>query len=661
MRLLQARWMFPAACVLALALGLLVYLPGLPGDFIFDDLPNLVNNDALRLHGFGWNDLMDAAFSSPTGALLRPISMLSFALDIHFFGVSPFWIKLNNILIHLGCGALLWFVAREVLRAFNRNVGRDGGDSFSPAEAAWLSLVATLLWVIHPLNLTPVLYAVQRETALAGLFTAAALYAYLAGRRREQEQGQGGWLIWVVTPLLVVLGVLCKESAALLPVYLLVLESTVLRFRGREGAVSRRVQLFLGGFLGLPALATAALLLFHPYPLLGGYSTRDFTLYQRLLSEARILLDYLRWTFVPDIRQLALFHDDIAASQGLFHPLSTLFSVILVAGLLSLGVAVRRRLPLLSLAILWFFGGHLLESSFLPLELAYEHRNYLPIFGLLLGLAGSLFLLARRGGWLKSAVALCVVAVMLFGSATALRAKEWSSELEFAKAEPRHHPDSPRALAELTWAYLKYIVTTQDKSLIPQAVAAAARSKAADRFSINQDMGLAYMYAELKDFDNARARLHQAAEDVKQARPTPTLQVALQTVLVMATRENASLNPDMEQLLVNATQDVKAQGNACFYATLWNTLGIFRYRIYDVPGSLEAMNKTISLCPGSPIFRENYASMLLEYGNAEYAGKQLAVIRQMGDIRTLYAQRDLEARYQALLAEKAKQAPAPGK
>lgn len=646
---LEGRWLFAVACLLAVLAAALVYLPGLPGDFIFDDMPNIVQNGALHLHDLRLNSLVDAAFSSPTGSLLRPVSMLSFAFDIYFFGVDAFWIKATNILIHLGCGILLWFVAREVLRAYCRN----GGEPIGSASIAWVSLAAALIWAVHPLNLTSVLYSVQRETALAGLFTAAALFSYLAGRRREQERGGGLLLVWIITPFLTLLGILSKETAALLPVYVLVLEFTLLRFRGREGRTSRPAQAFLGVFLALPILAALALLLLHPYSILGGYNGRDFTLGQRLLSEARIVLDYLRWAFVPDIRQLALFHDDIAASQDLFHPLSTLFSVLTVLGLLALGFLSRRRWPLLSFGILWFFGGQLLESTVLPLELAYEHRNYLPIFGLMLGCSGTLYLVARKGGWLRGAVALTAVTVLMFGSATALRASEWSSELEFAKSEPRHHPHSPRALAELTWAYIQYAVLEKDPSVIPHAVEAAERSKAEDPYAINQDVGLAFMYASLKDFPNAKARLDSAAEDVKLARPSATLQMALQTMLVMATPENQSLDASMERLLVNATTNPKLMRDSCYYGTLWNTLGIFRYKMLEVPGALEAMNRAVQLCPSSPKLRENYASMLLDFGDTDYAAKQLEVLRQMRDIRTLHEWHELETRYRDALADKA--------
>ncbi len=46
---------------------------------------------------------------------------------------------------------------------------------------------------------------------------------------------------------------------------------------------------------------------------------------------------------------------------------------------------LRRRYPLLLLAVLFFLVGHSMESTLIPLEMVYEHRNYLP--GMLVCLA----------------------------------------------------------------------------------------------------------------------------------------------------------------------------------------------------------------------------------------------------------------------------------
>ncbi|HEY1992516.1 MAG TPA: hypothetical protein VGH71_08640, partial [Gammaproteobacteria bacterium] len=286
------------ACLFCGLLVLAIYAPGLPGDFLFDDFTSIVSNGALRLHDLSTSSLLQAMLSGPPGALQRPLSMLSFALTVYFSGLSPFAFKLTNIFIHLGCGVLLGFLAREILRAYAEITQRK----LSPPAIAWLSLSIATLWLVHPLNLTTVLYSVQRENALAAACTAAAALAYMTGRRRQRTGGSGGIYIWLYTPVCMFAGILCKENAALTPIYLLVIEFTVLGFGAGDRATRRQLLSFYGVFLLLPALAFCGVVAMKP-DYFFSYAGRSFTLYQRLLSESRILLDYLRWAVVPDPRQ----------------------------------------------------------------------------------------------------------------------------------------------------------------------------------------------------------------------------------------------------------------------------------------------------------------------------------------------------------------------
>jgi hypothetical protein len=114
-----------------------------------------------------------------------------------------------------------------------------------------------------------------------------------------------------------------------------------------------------------------------PYP---------FNIDQRLLTEARIVIHYLGWISLLNPEPMSLYHTDFQISNGLLRPTSTLLSIIAIiflvlAGLYSL---VKQRYPLIGFGLLWFFAGHLLESTTIPLELMFEHRNYLPSLGILL-------------------------------------------------------------------------------------------------------------------------------------------------------------------------------------------------------------------------------------------------------------------------------------
>lgn len=615
-----------------LALGVLVYLPGLPGGFMFDDLESIVYNPAMRLDSLGFDNLYFAILSSPTGGLMRPLSMLSFAFDAYFFGLNTLPFKLTNIFIHAACGLMLWWVARELLRAYTAATGR----TLSEKTMAWCSSMVTALWLVHPLNLTVVLYTVQRETSLSAFFTAGAMLSYLIGRRREREGRSGLALIWVVTPLLTAVGMLCKETAALLPVYLLVMEVTLLRFTGPGKRVSRNACGFQVLFLALPLSAAVVYLLLRPSGFFAAwYFGRDFDLYERLLTEARVVLDYLRWVFVPDIRQLALYHDDLKASRGLFDPPSTFACLLGIGLLLAAAIAIRKRLPLLSFGLLWFFAGQLLESTILPLELMFEHRNYLPIFGLIAGVSGTLWLLANERHQARIAKLAGAACLVLLASVTTVRAWEWHSQMSFAQYEVAHQPHSPRALAELGWSYGMYLNVTHDYSIIPYAVATELKEKAADPLATEPDVSIADIYAVTGDLPKAKQYLQIAASDARTAEPTNTFLFTLETLRHWKTEKDPELRYDIDAIFDNAAANPKVTKNSCYLAAVLNTYGILRETNGDIPTSAQLLHRAATLCPGNALIRINFAYLLLKYNDPKDAREQVDAIRQIHDIRYL--------------------------
>jgi hypothetical protein len=201
------------------------------------------------------------------------------------------------------------------------------------------------------------------------------------------------------------------------------------------------VTLFVPAVLGFLWLLRGAL---RP----GALAGRDFTLAQRLLTEPRVLVDYLHWTLFPDPMVLSLYHDEIAISTGLLTPWTTLGAILLLAALIGVAIWLRNRRPLVSLGIGWFFAAQLLTATIIPLELVYEQRMYFASIGVLLA-AGALLLGLR---W-KIALPLLrgfvvAVALLWFAVATNLRAQEWSNPLRLAVSEANRHPESARAVYE---------------------------------------------------------------------------------------------------------------------------------------------------------------------------------------------------------------------
>jgi len=431
----------------------LIYAPGLHGYFLFDDYPNIVNNAQIRLNALTLSSLTDAALSSDTGPLGRPISMASFALDAYFHSIDPYYFKLTNVCIHLINGLLIFRLALLLLSA---------QDGISVARRRWVALAVAAAWLLHPLNLTSVLYIVQRMTSLSASFTLLGLICYAQGRL-AMRKGQSGWP-WIGAAFLVMtpLATFAKENGALFPLYALTVEACFFRFTA--GSLRQRRALFalFGITVALPALTVLVYTLIHPQWIMSTYALRGITLPQRLYTEARILCFYVRLLVVPDPKALAMYHDDIAVSAGLLAPPVTALACLAIIGAAAWAIAYRKRHPAAAFAILFFLAGHSMESSFLPLELAHEHRNYLPIFGLLFGLMYYLLVPLRAKDDLRLRVAVAVVAVGMLAGVSLTRAAMWGDPVEMKLREAEHHPDSVRANIEAAAFYAALPATTQD-------------------------------------------------------------------------------------------------------------------------------------------------------------------------------------------------------
>ncbi|MBI5618505.1 MAG: hypothetical protein HY943_19685 [Gammaproteobacteria bacterium] len=426
--LLLRRVLFPAA---AAALVLLCYWRGLPGPLLLDDYPVL---GPLLSDGHLASDWRAQIFST-TGPLGRPVAMLSFVANAALSGTAYVEWKAVNLALHLAVGAALWWLARGLMAATRVPAQRRAG-------AAGL---LCMLWLVHPLQVSTVLYTVQRMTELSALFAVLGMGAYVAGRRALQE-GRPGWgAIGAAYLLCLPLAAFSKESGLLLPGYLAAIELTVFR---AAGAQRRRLLLLHGVTFVLPALLVAVYYATHvETALLAPYAARGMSLGGRVLTECRVLVRYLAEIVLPVRGAFGFFHDDLVISTGWLTPPSTALSAAFLAALLAGALRQAGRLPLVALGVLLFFAGHAMESTIFPLELMFEHRNYLPSFGVLLASCG--VLLALGGRHARFATAAAGTAIALCAVLTWSEAGLWARLETLMPASYALHPRSESAAANL--------------------------------------------------------------------------------------------------------------------------------------------------------------------------------------------------------------------
>lgn len=428
--------------ILALA-TILIYLPGLYGGFEFDDSVNILDNPALKLEKLTRESILTAALSGKSGPLGRSISMLSFAGNYYFTEFEPLFFKLTNLLIHLLAGLGVYVFVRQLTLALNRNTDRR--QNFLHARV--IALTTAGIWLVHPLNITSVLYVVQRMTSLAALFTFWALALYVLGRRKtlNGEHAQGLLLILAGLGPVTGLAMMSKENGALAPYLMLCIELAVFRFASPHKGMRFFLYALFSAIVLIPTFIVVVNFDRLAVYVASGYLQRDFSLIDRLLTQPQVLVFYLKLLLLPNAGAMGIYHDDFPISSSLTQNSGTLISAGVIFALLAVGIFAIKRAPALAIGILWFFVGHSMESTFLALEMVHEHRNYLPIVGPIFSAAYYFWhvdftALATRAKW---GGVMAVLAV--FGAVTYVRSVEWSNLVDHAAIEVHNHPNSDRA------------------------------------------------------------------------------------------------------------------------------------------------------------------------------------------------------------------------
>ena len=478
----------------------LAYLPGLSGGFNLDDFGNIVHNRAIQLQTLDWNSLQDAIWSFSGSNFQRPISMGSFALNWYWFGPDPYAFKLTNLLIHLATGMAVYWLMLLFLRAPRAPRPSKFSSNY------WLALTITALWLFHPLHISTVLYIYQRMAELGTLFLVLGCASYTLARLRMIER-ERDWLPAMLASFLLFmpLSLFSKETGLLLPLFTALIEISLFRFQGHGNRTDWRIPAFYGVAL---IIVLGKLVLSYNDPnnfltgLLRHFEVREFSLQERLLTQPRVMWFYLKMLLLPDLRDMGLFHDDLPLSHDWWTPPSTLPAIAALAALAAVGIILLRRAPLIGMGILWFFVGHLLESTFVPLEMVYEHRNYLPSIGIAIAVGAAIFRLAERLG--KPAVSI-VISLLLMATLLLInyhRSNNWQNAIRQHQADVMHHPQSGRALVAAGTAFAKHSNDTNGEDW-DTAIAYLQRARSLTPSILPETSLMIYSYASGNPIDPA--------------------------------------------------------------------------------------------------------------------------------------------------------------
>jgi len=448
--------------VLLLAVGA-VYGNALQNGFVFDD-HSLILMDAR----FRSLETLPRLFVGKLrgGLAYRPLRSLSFALDYALFALQPWGWHAFNILYHTLTSLFAFLIASRLLGHYRA------------------ALIVALLFALHPVQTDAVTYISGRRDLLSGLFFFFGFFAFL----RYREAGTRGWLALAGAAYL--LALLSKEMSVTLPVMFLAYD-TIRNAEGRTLPQGLMPALGRGSRLYVPLIAVGSL--FSAYVVLFAHAGERVgyyggSLWLTIMTAARAFAHYVKLLAFPVTLSADYSYNAFPVSRSLGDPAAILALLLLGAILYGL-LALRAELPMAAFGGLWFFIALLPVSHLIPHhELMAEHYLYVPSFGLFLALGAVLSRLPDTGRRATVAYAACLLALLLLGTRTVVRNRDWKDDLTLWTKTVKTVPHAARARDNLGKAYLR----RGSDDLAEREFAEAVRIRPEDP-RYRDHLGLAYL------------------------------------------------------------------------------------------------------------------------------------------------------------------------
>jgi len=429
----------------------LIYSNTFQSSWHFDDRPNIVSNPRVHIRELTCKPIFNALYANPSNdnQLSRPFAYLTFALNWYFNKDDVTGYHLVNIAIHIITAFFLYLSIINLFKTPNLR------DKYKPRSEHFIALLTAVMWAANPIQTQAVTYIVQRMALLAALFYVLGIYFYVSSRISKIARNRVLFLLGCVLSFILALG--SKENAAMFPLALVLVE--IVFFQDYTLQKTRRLLLGVVLASGMLVILIGIFYFMKGDPLyfLKGYSYRPFSFTERLMTEPRIVIYYLSQIFYPTPLRLSIQHD-VIISTGLLKPWTTLPALLAVFLLVGTGLFLVKKRPLIAFAILFFFLNHIIESTIIPLELMYEHRNYLPslflFFPVSVGIKRLIDYYQEKKILIYFVIISFVILILItFGIGTYTRNMAWATEKTLWEDAIKKAPQSTRPYYRLAVPY----------------------------------------------------------------------------------------------------------------------------------------------------------------------------------------------------------------
>ncbi len=570
-----------------LLLFLYAYIPSFHVAFCYDDNGYILEDVHIRMADFSFAGLKNAALHGLPHH--RPLSNITFALNYYFGGYDPFGYHVVNFIIHLLSWLILFrlfYLTLNLVAGFPFNRAKVERNIFLPA------LLAASLWALHPVNTQAVTYIVQRMTSLAAFFYFLSMLCYVEARISlilSNGYNFKSCSLFVLSIICGACALMAKENAAMLPI-MVVLYEWIFFHESDSAWLKEKLPMIIGALL-IVSLIGLYYLNFDPMGWLSSqYGRRPFTMPQRVMTEWRVVVYYLSLVFLPFPWRLNLDHD-YPLSYSLFHPPTTILSAAALILLFCWAVYMLRRDRLASFAIFWFLGNLAIESSFIGIEIIYEHRIYLPCAFLIFA---SVVWVGKSIPSRRIALVAGICLLLLFAAGTHSRNSLWADPVAFWRDVAAKAPRKMRPQNDLG-------VALYDAGRLDEAIIAYKKA-------IDLDPGNAEAWNNL---GNALSDLGRMTEAIRSYRKAISL--SPRYVKPMANLGDALIKEKRYDEAIEVLDRAISLDPKCFHAFL--NLGSAWLRKGNIAVAESALKKAIELNPGSAQAYNNLGIVEIAKGN----------------------------------------------
>ncbi|MBD3266209.1 hypothetical protein GF373_06020 [bacterium] len=320
---------------------------------------------------------------------------LSLAVDWWLYGGHPFGMHLTNVFLHIINTLLVFLIARKTVRLFENHTHYTWkAGILIPA-----GMLSAFLFALHPIQTESVTYIISRSSLISTFAYLLTLWLEILIFSRWETGPTINFAhvfklfsVLCVMAFGLVLGIGAKEIILSLPAAVLVYQWLFYKKKGQTGFF-RDVCILL-----FPLVALFAYYLYMRIQAFGVIlpfeDIKVRTPLVNLMSQVYVIAFY----YLPRIVfPVNLNLDPQIPEIHSFLDIRFLGAACVLLLLLVMAFLTSKRKPLITFSILWLFITLSVTSSFIPLmDLAAEHRLYLPLGGLVLGFECLVLICYRR-------------------------------------------------------------------------------------------------------------------------------------------------------------------------------------------------------------------------------------------------------------------------